>query len=261
MTAGLGLLLRHRRILLATTAADIKGRYAGTVLGLAWTALYPLVFLALYAVVYTMIFRIRLGSGATMEYVLVIFAGLVPFLGFAEALGKGVGSVVSNKSLIKNTLFPVDLLPVKAVLSSSVTMLIGLCLLLGVLWGRGEFRASQLLVPLVVVMQLVFTIGVIWILAALNVFLRDLGLMVSVLILFLMLVSPIAYTVDMVPEELRPFMYLNPLYFLIELYRACLLNGAIPLPSMAVFATVGLSVFWAGHHVFSRLKDVFIEYV
>lgn len=261
MITGLRLLYRHRHILLATTLHDIKGRYAGTMLGLAWSVLYPLLFLGLYAFVFILIFQVRVGQLSNFEYVLLIFSGLIPFLGFSEALGSGVSSVVANKMLIKNTLYPIELIPVKAVLVGSLTMLVGLAMLLGVLWVRGSVHFSQLFVPVILSMQLLFTIGLIWLLSALNVFFRDLGQTISVIILFLMLVSPIAYTVDMIPPRLLPVMYLNPLYYLIMLYREAMVLGQVPVDLLLVFAIITAIVFWLGYYLFSRLKVVFADYV
>lgn len=83
----------------------------------------------------------------------MIFAGLIPFLGFSEGLGLGVGSVVANKTLIKNTLFPIELIPVKGVLVGSLTMLMGLLLLQGTLWARGTVHPSQMLIPLIFIIH------------------------------------------------------------------------------------------------------------
>lgn len=261
MLAGLQVLVRHRRMLWATTLHEIKGRYAGTVLGLAWTVIYPLLFLGLYSLVYILIFQIRVGGFSTFDYILLIFSGLIPFLGFAEALGSGISSVVSNKALIKNTLFPIELIPVKAVFVGSLTMLVGLILLQSVLWIRGSIYPSQLLVPVIFVLQLLFTIGLLWLLSALNVFFRDLGQMVSVIILFLMLVSPIAYTIDMIPPRLLPLMYPNPLFYLIMLYRETMVLGQIPVVLLIVFTLITAVIFGLGFYVFSRLKVVFADYV
>ncbi|MFJ4443746.1 ABC transporter permease [Pseudomonas sp. NPDC089422] len=252
---------RHSHVLWATTLTDIRTRFVGTVFGGAWLFLYPILFLGLYAVVYTMIYRIRVAEFGTFDYVLLIFCGLVPFLGFAESLGSGVGCVLGNKALVKNTLFPIDLIPVKTVLASSVTMLVGLVMLLGVLWSRGIVHTSQLAIPLIFVLQIVFTVGLIWILSAINVFIPDLSQMVSVLILFLMLVSPIAYTHEMIPKELVPFMYPNPLYYLIMLYRDAAFIGEFNLELFSIFTVISLSTFFMGGLIFSRLKPLFADYV
>jgi lipopolysaccharide transport system permease protein len=257
----LKIIWRHRRILWATTLTDIKGRFQGTLLGMLWTVVYPILFLGLYAVVYTMIFRIKVASFTTTDYVLLIFCGLVPFLGFSEALGTGVTSVTSNKSLIKNTLFPIELIPAKAVLSSSVTMVVGLLLLLGVLWSKGIVHAAQLAIPLILVLQILFTIGLIWLLSAINVFVSDLGQIMAIVILFLMLVSPIAYTHDMIPAGLLPFMYPNPLYYLIMLYRDAAFFGVIDPVFLGTFALITTFVVLVGGFAFSRLKPIFADYV
>ncbi|MCH9756265.1 MAG: ABC transporter permease [Gammaproteobacteria bacterium] len=251
----------NRRMLWATSVTDIVVRFKGTVLGLAWTILYPLLFLGLYAVVYTMIFHVRTLEYATYDYLLLIFCGLVPFIGFSEALGTGVMSVSSNKTLIKNTLFPIELVPVKAVLTSSVTMLVGLVLLHLALWFHGIFHATQLLIPVIFLLQILFTIGLIWIFSAINVFIPDLGQMVGILVLFLMLVSPIAYTQDMIPQSLMPLMYPNPLYYLIMLYRSTAFLGELRLDLLMIFSLLSVTMLLIGGFFFNRLKPLFSDYV
>jgi len=134
-------------------------------------------------------------------------------------------------------------------------------MLLGVLWSRGILHVSQLAIPLIFVLQIIFTIGLIWILSAINVFIPDLSQMVSVLILFLMLVSPIAYTHEMIPKELVPFMYPNPLYYLIMLYRDAAFIGEFNLELFSIFTVISLSTFFLGGLIFSRLKPLFADYV
>jgi lipopolysaccharide transport system permease protein len=228
---------------------------------MAWTLIYPLLFLGLYAAIYLMIFQVRLPNYSTFEYILIVFSGLIPFLGFAESLGTGVGSVQANKNLIKNTMFPIELIPVKAVLSSCVTMTVGLGLLLVVLWLSGTILPSQFLVPVIFILQLVFMIGFIWILSALNIFFQDLAQITGVLILFLMLVSPIAYTKEMIPPALMPLMYPNPLYYMIMLYRGVLVIGEFPMDLFGIYLIISIGTFFLGYYVFSRLMPLFADYV
>lgn len=240
---------------------DIKSRFRGTVIGLLWTVIYPILFLGIYAVIYIMIFHVRAAGYKTEEYVLLVFCGLVPFLGFSEALGTGVGSILANKGLIKNTLFPIELVPVKAVLSSSVTMIVGLGLLLAALWISGVWHFTQFLVPVILILQLLFSIGLIWLLSAFNVFIQDIGQIVAIFIMFLMLVSPIAYTHEMIPKELMPFMYPNPLYYLIMLYRDALYIGAVRVDMLMIFSVIAATMFLIGGAVFFRLKPLFADHV
>lgn len=261
MWAAMQLLIRHRRVLAMATWNEIRGRYAGTALGMVWTVLYPVLFLAVYAAVVMLVFRVRPGGSTTADSVLLIFAGLIPFFGLSEALGQGVGSVLANRNLVKNTLFPIELIPVRATLTGSLTMLVCLGVLHVALWSRGVVHPSQALTPVIVLLQLLFTVGLIWPLAALNVFLRDLGQVVAILILLLMVASPIAYTPDMVPDALMPLMYVNPLYYLIQLYRGCLVQGEVPAQALLIFGILSAGIFWAGYRVFMKFKQLFADYV
>ena len=261
-TAPLHLFWRHRMLLFQTTRNEIRARYAGSVLGLAWLVLYPLLFLAGYALVYLYIFKVRFGLFDSNEYLVLIFCGLIPFLGFAEGLSLGVGSVTSNASLVKNTLFPIELIPVKAVMVTQCTQAVGTGLLLITLGLLGKISAWTLLFPVIWFAQVLFTIGLVWILSSLNVFLRDLQNVIAVLVLMLMMISPIAYTADMVPEALRPYLAINPLYYMIIAYQDVLMLGKFPREGIFwVLVLVAGMCFWTGHWVFGRMKRVFADNV
>lgn len=255
------ILVRHRHTLLATTINEIRARYLGSVLGAAWAVIYPFLFLGLYAGIYTFVFRIRLAQFTSIEYVLMIFAGLIPFIGFSEALSASTQAVISNKGLLKNTMFPIDLLPVKSVLASSVTMTVGLIGLLIAYACTGRASPVQLLIIPVFALQLIFSIGVAWLVSALTVFFRDIAQMMGVIVQFLMLVSPIGYTRDMIPKALLPFVYPNPLYYIIELYREILFFHQVPWKMLGFFTVLSLSFLWIGYVLFTRLKPIFSEYV
>lgn len=255
------LLIRHRRVLAAAALNEIRGRYAGTALGVTWAVLYPALFLGVYTVVFTLIFNVRPGGPSPADSILLIFAGLIPLFGFSESVSAGIGSVLANRHLVKNTLFPIELIPVRAVLVGSLTMVLCLAVLHLALWWRGTVHPAQALTPVIVVLQLLFTIGVIWPLSALNVFVRDLGQVVPILLLLLMIASPVAYTADMIPPALLPLLYANPLYYPIELYRGCLLRGTVPWEALAVFGVLAVAMFGLGFHAFMKWKQMFVEHV
>jgi lipopolysaccharide transport system permease protein len=257
----LGLLYRYRHILYATTVVDIRSRYIGTVFGLTWAVVYPFLFLGLYAVVYGIILNVRLAHSTSFEYTLVMFAGLIPFIGFSEALSLSVSSVSANKPLIKNTLFPIELVPVKAVLASSPSMIVGLCGLLIMLWASGSFHATQVLIVPLLLLQLAFSIGIGWLLSALNVIFRDIAQAIGIVVLFLMIASPIGYTTDMIPPRLLLLAWVNPLFYIIELYREVLIYGTLSAVYWLVLAGLAAISFALGYQVFRRLKPVFAEYV
>jgi lipopolysaccharide transport system permease protein len=261
MISALRLLFRSRRVLYATTIVEIRSRYVGTAVGLSWAILYPFLFLGLYASVYALILQVQLEKYTPFEYILMIFGGLIPFIGFSEVLGSSVSSVVSNKHLIKNTMFPIELVPVKSVVSSSLSMTVGIAGLLLALWGHGDFHVTQILIIPLLLLQMIFAVGVGWILSAINVFLRDTAQAIGILVLFLMIVSPIGYTREMIPRQLLALAYLNPLFYVIELYRQVLIFGVFSVRFWAFFTVIALATFWIGYEMFRRLKPVFAEYV
>lgn len=262
LTSPFQLIWRHRQLLFQTTRNEIRGRYAGSVLGLAWLIIYPILFLAVYALVYLYIFKVRFGLFDSNEYVVLIFCGLIPFLGFAEGLSLGVGSVTSNASLIKNTLFPIELIPVKAVMVTQSTQVVGTGLIIFALVLLGKISTWVLLLPVIWLAQILFTFGLVWILSSLNVFLRDLQNTIGVLILMLMMISPIAYTADMVPDGLRPFLAINPLYYIIIAYQDCLMLGRFPREGIFwVLILMAVGSFWTGYWFFNRMKRVFADNV
>ena len=249
-------------LLRQTSINDIRARYAGLVLGLVWLVLYPVLFLGVYAATYLCVFKVRFALFDSNQYVAVIFCGLIPFLGFAEALGLGVGSVTANANLIKNTLFPIELIPVKAVLVSQCSQVVGTGLLLITVALMGKLTWWALLLPLAWAGQILFSVGLLWILSSLNVYFRDLQNMVSVAILFLMMTSPIAYTADMVPATLRPFLKLNPLSYLIASYQDCLMIGRFPRDGVLwVWLGIAAAFFCGGYWFFGRMKTLFVDNV
>jgi len=252
---------RHGNIIWATTLYDIKTKYAGSVLGYIWLFLYPVLFLTIYAVTYIMVFKVRLHMLSPYEYVLLIFCGLIPFLGFSEAVGRGTVTVTSNTDLIKNTLFPIELMPVNIVLSSMTVPTVGFLLILPILLYFNKLGCSSLFLPVVMFEQVIFTVGLVWILAALNVFFRDFGQVISIVLLMLMIISPIAYTEEMVPAALRTFLYLNPLYYMVILYQKLLMFNTLDEKLFSIFTIISFGHFVLGYHFFTRLKGVFSDHV
>lgn len=255
------LLYHYRKILCAIIGDGLKTKYAGSTLGLLWLIFYPILFLGVYAVIYIMVFKVRLQVLNPYEYVLLIFCGLVPFLSFAEALGLGTFSVVSNSNILKNTLFPIDLMPVKDVIVSQAVQVVGFVILITVSLILGRTGLSLFALPVVWVFQVLFSIGLIWLLSALNVFIRDLGYLVSIINLILMLVSPIAYTEDMVPAGLVPFLKFNPLYYMILLYQKIFLFNTVDVQKLLFFGVIGIVMFFLGYYIFTRLKVLFSDQV
>ncbi|MBV9019071.1 MAG: ABC transporter, partial [Alphaproteobacteria bacterium] len=184
----------HLRLLLRVSRSEIGSRFAGSLLGIGWWMLNPLLLLAIYAAIYLLVLKVQAPQLDGAAYVVLIFTGIVPFLMSSEALLNGVSSVVANKSVLSNTVFPVDLIPVKAVLLAQITMVCGLTVvILGDLL-LGRLTRWILLVPVILAFHILFLIGVVWILSLINLVFRDLQNIIGIITMYLMIASPIGYT-------------------------------------------------------------------
>lgn len=254
-------LLKHRRILYSTVVQGLKKRTSANALGALWLLLYPLLFLSMYSLVFVQILQVRIPGLGTMDYILVVFSGLVPFLAFSEAFGIGTTSVVANRDLLMNTLFPIELVVARDVLIGHTTMGMGMLMLWGTVIFYHGFSWTHLLVPVIYLLQIIMVLGLVWITATLTVFFRDMQQAIPVLVLMLMMISPIGYTADMVPTGLKAILLFNPLAWLMELYRACLMQGVVPLDQLGFFALFACVLFCLGGALILRLKPLFIDHV
>ncbi|GAA0599778.1 hypothetical protein [Caenispirillum bisanense] len=251
----------HRRLLWRTTLVDLKSAYAGSLLGTIWVGLGPLLMLSLYALIYAVIFRVRPTNMTVAEYVLYVFCGLVPFLAFASSLTAGTLSLVSNRALLLNTVFPAELIPLRAVLVASASMPVGGVILLAGDLGLSTPSVTALLIPLVMVMQIMFTVGLCWMLSLLALLIRDIQQLLYYITMLLLTITPIAYTPDMIPSQLALIMYLNPLYyFAISFQSLIILNQIPPLHVLIIGSGISLGFFIVGYAVCTRAKQVFYDY-
>jgi len=232
------------------------------VLGAAWIFVAPLLLLAVYAAIYLEVFRIRVPGMSSSVYVLYVFAGLVPFLVTSESLATGVTAVVSNKAILNNTVFPIDLVPVKAVLMSLSTMLVGLLVILIGVGATGNLHATVALLPVLLALHIAWLVGLTWVLSLLNVVFRDLQNIVTIVLMLLLVLSPIAYTPDQVPANLRLILLLNPFAYFVVAYQRILVLGELPgLFVSSVLVFMSIAVFVAASWFFARAKTVIVDYV
>jgi len=255
-------LLSHTILLLRVSWNDLGRRYAGSMLGISWVFIAPAALLGLYGAVYLLIFRVHVPGLSGWDYVLYIFAGLVPYLMTAEALSGGVSSVVVNRSVLNNTVFPIDLAPVKAVLVAQGSMLVGMIATVVGVIAVGRAHWTLLLLPIVWALQVLALIGVTWVLSLVNVVLRDLQNLITLLLVMLMIASPIAYTPEMVPSSLKALILFNPFAYFVLTYQRILVLGQLPDPTTAVLLVISsVGLFVLGGWFFSRIKSVMIDYV
>ena len=255
------LIAQHRRLLVAITRVELSKRYAGSVLGLGWVILQPALLLSVYLFIYMVVFRVRFPGYSTFDYVLYVFCGLVPYLGFMEGLTSGSLSLKQNMHLVKNVMLPIELVPVRSVLVGMTSQFVSLGIVVVLVTLSGLLTPHVLWLPIIVLLQVALLIGLTWILASVTVALPDITYFINLFVFLLMFLSPIAYQPDMVPPEFQWVVYLNPLSYMIDAYRDSLLNGAWPDPrGFAIFTTISLGVFALGAAFFRAFKGVLVDY-
>lgn len=252
---------RNRVMLLAILRQAIRERTASSALGFVFILIYPVLFLLVYALVFIFILRVKVPNLSAETYSIVIFCGLVPFLAFADALSLGTSSIVNHANLVKNIIFPYQLLPLKDAVVAHYVMSYGMVgLIVAAVWDRG-ISPTLPLVPFIYLLQTMFAIGIAWILSICNVFFRDLSKMMPIIILFLMMLSPIAYTQAMIPSNLRVWILLNPVSPFIFLYRDILLDHAVNWFQLMQVASMAIVSYLLGFFVITRLRPLVFDHV
>lgn len=254
-------LLKHRDLTLQLARREVADRYVGQFLGSFWAIAHPMLVMAVYLFMFAYVFKVRIGGTLEMplDYPVYLLSGLVPWLALSEVLNKGPITVTSNASLVKQVVFPIEVLPTKTVLAATVAQATGLLVLTGyVLFTYHYLPWTFVLLPIVVAMHLTFMIGLSFFLGALGVFVRDLKDIIQVLTLIGIYLMPVLYLPTMVPSMVRPLLYLNPFSYLIWCYQDVCYFGRLEHPiAWVVTPVMAIGAFLAGSSLFRRLKPMF----
>ena len=247
---------RTWELLYLLTLRDLKLRYQDTVLGFLWSLMKPLALGAVLFVALKLFVRIDV-----KDYQLVLLTGLFPWVWFQAAVLLATPSFASNGALLKKVPFPRFVLPFSTILNNGVHFLLTipiLILLLGIS-GRHPNATWIVGIPILVAVQLALLMGVILVLASIDVFFRDLEHLIEVFLNLLFYISPILYPLNLVPERWQPVLQINPLTSLIEAWRGLLMNNTLPGADLwpALLFTLGAVVL--GSEVFRRLEPGFAD--
>ena len=256
-----GLILLYRRALWRTTLNEVRQRYAGSTIGLFWVALAPGLLLTLYACVFIFIYKTLPEGMAISVYLIQLFAGLLPFLGFSDGLMSGAGAVVSNRAVLLNTVYPAELVSLRAVLSGHAVSALGLVLVVLMTLAAGHGSPGLLLLPFVLVLQMMFVCGIAWPLALASLVLRDIQQILSFVCTALMIVSPIAFQPEAAAGPLKLLVYLNPLSYYILTFQSLAVTGSLPsMKIVAIMLALSFGAFFLGFRLFQRGKLAFWDY-
>jgi len=256
-----GIIYRYRRMLTAITRIELAKRHAGSVLGMAWVVLQPALLLSVYVFVYMVVLRMRFEGFSRFDYVLYVFCGLVPYLGFMEALTTGALSIKQNIHLVKNVMLPIELIPVRSVIVGMASEFVSIGLVLLLVAGDRSLTWHVTLLPFVVVLQVMWLAGLTWVLSSVTVALPDITYFVNLFVFLLMFLSPIGYKPEMVPKGFGWIIYLNPIYYMTEMYRGTMLSGTSPAaPVVIAYVVMCIATFALGSAFFERFRGVLTDY-
>jgi lipopolysaccharide transport system permease protein len=256
----LSLVRRHRELLWEMTKREILERYTGQMLGSLWAFGLPLLTMGIYVFAFLVLFRGRLpGSGGSLAYAIFVLAGLAPWIAVQEALGRGPTAILGNANLVKQIVFPNEVLPLRVALGVLPTLAIGVAVvgLLAPIGGFGGWFTVPLLM-VAVTCHIVMISGLVYALAGIGVFVRDVRDVVAVLLSIGLFLQPIFYAPGVAPRVLELVFYLSPISYLIWCYRDALVYGEITHP-VVWLATPMLSLvlFLAGYRLYRSLQPAF----
>jgi lipopolysaccharide transport system permease protein len=258
-------LWEHHALISSMVRRDIHGRYRGSVAGLFWTVINPLLLMATYSLVFGVILKQRWGSveAGPMNFPLNFIAGMLPWLAFNEALGRSPNAVMEHRTLVKRVVFPIEIVPVNVTLAGLVSEFFGSLVFLAVLLAvRHSVPMTVLYLPLILVPQILLTVGLCWFLAGLGVFLRDVGQFLVFFLTLLFFCTPICYPEPStgIPAALKSFFHVNPIYVMVKAYRAVLMEGVAPdWRSLAWLSVAGLAAFIVGFAWFYKSRKAFAD--
>lgn len=254
---------RYRSLLLQLIRREVAGRYRGSFLGMLWTFVNPVLMLAVYTFVFSVVFQARWGggSGDQFEFALILFAGLIVFNLFSECVSRSPGLILANANYVKKVIFPLEILPWVSLGSALFHASVNLAVLLAFLVVVGhEVPWTVLLLPLVLLPMLLLIMGLSWLLASIGVFVRDIGQFIGMLMTVLMFLSPIFYPISALPESVRGWLFLNPLSFIIEQARDVVIWGKLPdWSGLALYTGLALPAAWAGFYWFQKTRKGFAD--
>lgn len=254
---------KHRGLILQLSRREVAARYRGSMLGVAWSLVTPLLMLAVYTFVFTVVFETRweVKVGNQVEFALILFAGLIVFNIFSECFARAPVLLAENPSYIKRIVFPLEILAWIALVSALFNAVVSMGILL-VAYSLivGLPPATVFWTPVVIAPFALLVLGLTWILAPLGLFVRDIRQVVGVILPIFMFASPLFYPLSALPEAVQPYMALNPLAFTIEQLRAVALFGTQPdFLSLAVFSLVAVLIAWSGLVFFLVTKRGFAD--
>jgi lipopolysaccharide transport system permease protein len=259
-------LWRHRALIWQLAVREIETKHKGSILGLLWNFIVPLVMVGVYYFVFLVVLKTRWGDNPETgegQFALLLYIGVILFGLFSESIGRAPSIVLENVSYVKKVVFPLEILPCVILVVSLVGAMInfvGLAVFYPFVFGVPPVTA--LLLPFILLPFCLMILGVSWFVASVGVFLRDIRPMIGLLMTVTMFMSPVFYPIKMVPEQFRTLMVLSPLTTILEAVRDVLFWGRMPdFAALAIYSSISVMVAAIGYWWFLRTRKAFADVV
>lgn len=262
----IGSIWKNRGLVYQLTQRDISGRYRGSTMGVAWSFITPLLMLAVYTFVFSVIFKSRWGEGeqtGKAQFAIVLFVGMIVHGLFAEVVNRAPGLIQSNVNYVKKVVFPLEILPLVTIGTALFHAFISILVLAVVIVAFNESLAWTVILIVPVLMPLtVLTLGLAWFLASLGVYLRDIGQITTIITTILLFLSPVFFPISAVPKEFQVLIGLNPLTFIINQARNVLVWGNQPdWVGLLLYTAIASLAAWLGFAWFQRTRKGFSDVI
>jgi ABC-2 type transport system permease protein len=245
---------------------QVARTYQGSYLGLIWAFLSPLLMVALLTLIFSELIGIKfreVTGNPSLNFGIFLYCGLLPFLTYSQALSRGVSIIQRNNNLVQGVVFPLEILPLTTIVAALLQNVFGIGALLVVLVALGEsLHLTTLLLPLVLIPQLLFILGLCYLVAVAGTYVPDIRETLRAVIRGTFFITPILWPTGRVPEEWSFLVDYNPLAVLVNAYRDLIINGELPgLESALWFSLFAAALFVVGLFVFDRVKHNFADLI
>lgn len=254
----------HRQLIRQMVWREVIGRYRGSIMGLLWSFINPVLMLAVYTFVFSVVFQAKWGvetENSKTAFALVLFVGMIVHGLLAEVINRSPSLILTNVNYVKKVIFPLEILPVVSLCSALFHTAISLIVLLIalVLWS-GQLSWTIILIPVILLPLAVLVLGFAWIFASLGVYIRDIGQAIGILTTILLFLAPVFFPLSALPKAYHPVILANPLTFIIEQAREVLIFGHMPNWSgLGIYFFVAMLIAWVGYFWFQRTRKGFSD--
>lgn len=251
-------LYNYRELLKSNVKKEIRGKYKGSFLGILWSFINPLLTVLVYAIVFPYILRVQ-----EENYLIFLIVGVIPWNFFITVISQGTTTVVNNGNIIKKVFFPREILPISVGVSALINFFISCIIIVAFCIGSGiGIHKYIILLPIIAIIQFMFSLGITFALSAVNVYVRDTEYIVNFIVTLLFYATPVIYSASMFQGKIATLLNLNPMTHIIEAYRSILYYLKWPdFTKLGIVAIISFGVMVLGYLIFRKLEKGFAEEV